>query len=404
MITRAAYNPGSAIKLLIYSHFFAPSIGGVETVVLSLARGLSELRTEAGKAEFEVTVVTQTPAGQWQDSQQPFQVIRQPTKGELWKLIGAADALHVAGTAIGPMALGILARKPVFVEHHGFQAICPTGQLLKEPENQPCPGHFMAGRDWICLQCSESGDRASSFRLWILTFLRRFLCRRVTVNLVPTEWLGRQLHLPRTIAVPHGLPEIVPVLQISPAKAVSVLLFMGRLVSTKGVQVLLEAARVLHDKNRAFEMHIIGEGPERRTLEESAKTLQLQSKVRFLGRLAPEDLPEALGKADAVIVPSLGGEVFGMVVAENMARSVPVIASDLGAFVEVLGEDGETFRTGDSQDLASKLARVLDDRSTALAKAGAARLRILELFTMGRMIEGHAALYRGAGPGPATDN
>jgi glycogen(starch) synthase len=390
------------VKLLLYSHFFAPSIGGVETVVLSLARGLSELRTSAGNIEFNVTVVTQTPAGEWQDSQHPFRIIRQPTNAELWKLIRAGDVLHVAGTAIGPMVLGILARKPVFVEHHGFQAICPTGQLLKEPENQPCPGHFMAGRHWICLQCSESGDRTASFRLWTLTFLRRFLCRRVTANLVPTEWLGRQLQLPKTIAVPHGLPEIAPVVQISPAKAVPVLLFMGRLVSTKGVQVLFGAARVLHDQNRAFEMHIVGEGPERRTLEELAKTLQLQSKVRFLGRLAQEDLPEALAKADMVIVPSVGGEVFGMVVAENMARAIPVIASDLGAFVEVLGEKGETFRIGDSADLAAKLMRVLDDRGAAQAKARAARLRILDLFGMGRMIEGHAELYRRVRP--TTDN
>jgi glycogen(starch) synthase len=387
------------VKLLLYSHFFAPSIGGVETIVLSLARGLSELRTSSGEGEFEVTVVTQTPAAEWEDSRQPFRIIREPTKRLLWKLITETDVLHVAGTAIGPIGLGVLARKPVFLEHHGFQAICPTGQLLKEPENQPCPGHFMAGRHWICLQCSESGDRAASFRLWILTFLRRFLCRRVTANLVPTEWLGRQLQLPRTIAVPHGLPEIAPVVQISPARAVPVLLFMGRLVSTKGVQVLFEAARVLHDQKRAFEMHIVGEGPERRMLEELAKTLQLQSKVRFLGRVAQEDLTEALGKADAVIVPSLGGEVFGMVVAENMARSIPVIASDLGAFVEVLGGEGDTFRTGDSQDLATKLLGAFDDAEAAQARARKARLRILEFFTMRRMIEGHAVLYRSAATG-----
>jgi glycogen(starch) synthase len=387
------------VKLLLYSHFFAPSIGGVETVVLSLARGLSELRTASGEGEFEVTVVTQMPAAEWKDSGQPFRIIRKPTMRKLWKLIGETDVLHVAGTAIGPIGLGVMARKPVFLEHHGFQAICPTGQLLKEPENQPCPGHFMAGRHWICLQCSESGDRKASFRLWILTFLRRFLCRRVTANLVPTEWLGRQLQLPRTIAVPHGLPEIAPVVQISPAKAAPVLLFMGRLVSTKGVQVLFEAARVLHDQKRAFEMHIVGEGPERRTLEELAKTLLLQSKVRFLGRVAQEDLMEALGKADAVIVPSLGGEVFGMVVAENMARSIPVIASDLGAFVEVLGAEGYTFRTGDSQDLAIKLLGVFDDAEAAQVRARRARSRILEFYTTRRMIEGHAVLYRSAAAG-----
>jgi hypothetical protein len=48
------------VKLLFYSHYFAPSIGGVETIVLSLSRGLAELRSSHGLAEFELTLVTET--------------------------------------------------------------------------------------------------------------------------------------------------------------------------------------------------------------------------------------------------------------------------------------------------------------------------------------------------------
>jgi hypothetical protein len=50
------------VKLLFYSHYFAPSIGGVETIVLSLARGLAEVRTPDGLLEFNLTLVTETPA------------------------------------------------------------------------------------------------------------------------------------------------------------------------------------------------------------------------------------------------------------------------------------------------------------------------------------------------------
>lgn len=389
------------MKLLIYSHFFAPSIGGVETVVLSLAKGLSELRTEAG-AEFDVTVVTQTAAAEWKDPALPFRVVRLPTKGELWKLIRASDAVHVAGIAIVPIVLGIVAGKSTLVEHHGFQAICPTGQLMKEPENRPCPGHFMAGQHGICLQCSENRNRMASFRLWILTFFRRFLCRHVKANIVPTEWLGKQLRLPRIVAVPHGLQEIAPVVRISEGKASPVLVFMGRLVSTKGVRVLLEAARLLREQKREFRLLIVGEGPERPALESLAKGWGLAENVQFLGRLAEEKIPEVLARANVVVVPSLCGEVFGMVVAENMLRAVPVLASDLGPFVEVLGEKGEVFRTGDSVDLAVKLGRVLENREAARAIAQIARLRILDFFTMGRMIEGHAMLYRKRSSG--TDN
>ena len=58
------------MKLLLYSHFFAPSVGGVETVVQSFARGLSGLRAANGAAEFEVTLVTQTPAANYNDARE----------------------------------------------------------------------------------------------------------------------------------------------------------------------------------------------------------------------------------------------------------------------------------------------------------------------------------------------
>jgi hypothetical protein len=60
------------VKLLIYSHFFAPSIGGVETIVLSLARGLAAVRNEKGLAEFDVTLATQTPGGATTTVRFPF--------------------------------------------------------------------------------------------------------------------------------------------------------------------------------------------------------------------------------------------------------------------------------------------------------------------------------------------
>ncbi len=114
-----------ALKLLFYSHFFAPSIGGVETIVLSLARGLAEVWTSQDLPEFELTLATQTPAESFDDRVLPFRILRQPSLVQLWRLIRLSDIIHVAGAALSPVALGLLAGKPVVVEHHGFQVICP---------------------------------------------------------------------------------------------------------------------------------------------------------------------------------------------------------------------------------------------------------------------------------------
>lgn len=382
------------MKLLIYSHFFAPSIGGVETVVLSLARGLSELREADGASQFKVTVVTQTPAGHYDESALPFRVVRQPGFFQLWQLIRSSDVLHLAGPALAPLFLGLFVRRPVVLEHHGFQTICPNGQLLIEPQGTPCPGHFMAGRHCECLRCNSGQGWLVSWKLWLLTFVRRFFSGQASANITPTQWLGGLLDLPRVTTVPHGVDASPAVRRTASSSGAPVIAFMGRLVTTKGVHVLLKAAKTLFEQNREFELVIIGEGPERGALEQFVRDSQLEAKIRFAGRLNDVQLEAALAQAAAVVVPSLGGEVFGMVVAENMVRGLPVVASDLGAFVEVLGGTGLTFRTGDEADLAAALSRLLDDPSTATRLGQHARQRVLQSFSFGAMIETHARLYR----------
>jgi hypothetical protein len=66
------------MNLLIYSHYFAPSVGGVESIVQSLADGIAKLRTLNGDREFNVTVVTETPAGSYDDTKFPFRMVRRP--------------------------------------------------------------------------------------------------------------------------------------------------------------------------------------------------------------------------------------------------------------------------------------------------------------------------------------
>jgi glycogen synthase len=388
------------MKLLLYSHFFAPSIGGVETIVLSLARGFAELRTPNDTPEFDLTVVTETLAGDFDDRSLPFRVIRQPAFLHLWRLVRTSDIIHIAGPAFAPLGLGLLARKPVVVEHHGFQTICPNGQLFIEPAGTPCPGHFMAGRHAECFRCNSAQGWFASRKLWLLTFVRRFLCARVSSNITPTEWLGAQLQLPHSRPVPHGLDTSAAVSpavsSVTPLSATPVIAFQGRLVTTKGVRLLFEAACILRKQGRPFELLVIGDGPERASLEQLARDSQLSSQVRFAGSLAASELEDALDQVSVVVVPSLGGEVFGLVVAENMLRGLPVIASDLGAFAEVLGPAGLIFRTGAAADLAAKLVQLLDDPVLPTTLGNIGQQRVFDFYSRSRMIEAHARVYREA--------
>ena len=382
------------MKLLLYSHFFAPSVGGVESIVLSLARGLTEVRTREGLIEFDLTLVTATPAEDFDDRLLPFRVLRQPSLPQLLKAVRSSDLIHVAGPSLSPLLLGWMTRKPVVIEHHGFQTICPTGQLLIEPSGTPCPGHFMAGRHLECLRCRSNNNWLASLKLWSATFVRRFLCSRVVANIMPTEWLGGLLHLPNAVSIPHGIEMVVRDSESPRSPGPPRIIFQGRLVTTKGLPVLLEAASILRSENRAFEILVIGDGPERAAIQELAEKLQLSSCLHFAGSIATADLDSTFATANIVVVPSLGGEVFGLVLAETMSRGLPVVASNLGSFAEVLGDAGLTFRVGDAQALAGQIVRLLDDSALASALTGRARTRIFDRYLRSHMIEAHAQLYR----------
>src|SRR5271155_3694037 len=123
------------MKIVLFTGDFAPAIGGVQTIVMELARGLVEWRellNGNSVRPFDVTVATRTPRGEMDDSALPFQVLREPNLTQLLQLFRKADVIHLAGASIVPMAMGLSLHKPVVVEHHGYQAICPSGNYLHE--------------------------------------------------------------------------------------------------------------------------------------------------------------------------------------------------------------------------------------------------------------------------------
>jgi glycogen synthase len=379
------------MRVLIYSDAFAPRIGGVETVVMSLAAGLAST-----DRDVRVTLVTATPRGAFDDGALPFRVVRRPGLLGLVRLIRTADVVHIAGPAFAPLLAGLLLRKPVVVEHHGFQAICPNGQLFHQPTQSSCPGHFMAGRHRHCIQCNAATGLHRSLKFWLLTFPRRWLCTRVRSNITPTQWLSTLLKLPRITMIYHGLPDdsYTDVSRISSPR--NTFTFVGRLVSTKGAQTLLHAVHQLSLEGVHCRLKVIGDGPDGEVLRQQAASLGLEDAVEFLGFLSSDALEDCLAESMAVVIPSLAGEVFGMVAAESMSRSKVLIVSDLGALREVVADAGLSFVAGDSTGLARQMKRVMDDAVLFSRLGDAARKRASEQFSLDNMLLQHLQLYREA--------
>lgn len=175
------------------------------------------------------------------------------------------------------------------------------------------------------------------------------------------------------------------------------LLFAGRIRVEKGVLVLLKAIdRLVQQQQNNIHVHIFGNG-DGAYIEELKSFLQekqLTSYVTFHGKVSQEELISHYDSSDIMLVPSLWSEPFGLVVAEAMARELPVIASNAGGPAEMItdGIDGLLVKPGDDHALALALQQLIHHPEQRLQLGQAARKTVLERFTItenGRRVEQH---------------
>ena len=315
--------------------------------------------------------------------------------------MGEADIVHLAGPAFIPLMIGLLRRKKIVIEHHGYQAICPNGLLLYSPRQDACPGHFLAGQYGECVRCvATTNSPANSWTsaIWQLLIMlpRNWMCRRVSANAAISRHVERRLQLPRSRTVYYGVPDLlgeaIPPLPASFAPPCFG--FVGRLVEEKGLTVLLNAASRIRKRGFDFRLKFIGDGPERARLEELVLKNGLRSQVVFTGSLNGEAFRRATADVAAVIMPSIAEETAGLAAIEQMMRGRLVIASDIGGLGEVVGETGLKFSAGNAEQLASCMERVLQEPGIVNEIGAKARQRTLKLFGEARMVEEHLDLYR----------
>jgi colanic acid/amylovoran biosynthesis glycosyltransferase len=160
---------------------------------------------------------------------------------------------------------------------------------------------------------------------------------------------------------------------------------VGRLVETKGYEYLLDALAAV---DFPFELTIIGEGPLRAKLQESASRARLAGRVRFLGALPNEAVFSVLGVSDCFAMPSViarDGDRDGIpnVVLEAMSVGLPVVASAISGIPEAIidGETGILVPERDPYAIASALSRLYSNRDDARAMGSRGRDLIARKFS-----------------------
>jgi glycosyltransferase involved in cell wall biosynthesis len=135
------------------------------------------------------------------------------------------------------------------------------------------------------------------------------------------------------------------------------LLYVGRLVPVKRVDVLIEAVRLASADGLALGLLVVGDGTERRRLEEQARSIP---QVHFVGFKEWRNLPMYYGIADLFVLPS-EVEPWGLVINEAMASGLPVVAvRTAGAAGDLIveGQNGFLVPAGDAATLASLVKQV----------------------------------------------
>jgi len=383
------------MKILIYTHPFAPSVGGVESYVMFLAQGLSVL---SSPATIEIAVVTPTPAGDFDDTRLTFPVIREPDLPTLASLVKKADVVQLVGPCFLPLLLAWALGKPVVIEHHGYNPVCPNGLLFYEPTKTVCPGHFLAKRYGNCLLCNAANDGwFNSLKMLLLTFPRRWFCKRAAANTPITFHVENRLMLPRSRVIYYGIPDIGTDSQLHSIGTSNgsplCFAYVGRLVSLKGLPLILEAAKSLQMEGYNFRVKFVGDGPNRGKLQSQTEKLGLADYVEFTGFMIGSAFQATIQDVTAVLMPSVWEETAGLAAIEQMMRGKLVIASDIGGLGEVVDGCGLRFPAGDVDKLAACMRSVLDDPEIVKRNGNAARQRALDVFSQQRMVREHLELY-----------
>ena len=178
-------------------------------------------------------------------------------------------------------------------------------------------------------------------------------------------------------------------------------IYVGRLVEKKGVDVLLRAWSLCPESVRRNGLTIIGDGEQQHYLLALADRLAITDTVRFASPVSHEKLPEVLNSAKLLVFPSVVAEDndqegLGLVPIEAMGCGCPVLASDIPPLHDVIetGVNGEFFEMGNEHQLAKSLTDLMSNKSQLQKYSENGRSSVLDQYDWPRIGETYSSMYQ----------
>jgi glycosyltransferase involved in cell wall biosynthesis len=324
------------MKILIPALHYYPVVGGLETWTRQIAQRLSQ--------KAEVFVVT-------------GKVKAQPNREE-------RGGLKITRTSL--FALSNLSHSPIAYSLSLLPFIFFKSLVLIKKEKiniLHCQG-FLSSLMGSCLSKLTGVPYIVTVqKMESKGALKRIVYRRATVCIGASQVIGqyfKEIGCRNIEVIPNGIDlQKFSSLQPKPHNDF-VVMTIARLEKVKGVEYLIRAfAKLIETEPQLGELVIIGDGSERKNLENLAESLKLKERVKFLGEIPNERMPEYLAMADCFVLPSLK-EGFGIVVLEAQAAGVPVIASKVGGILDLIEDqkNGLLVESGNPEQIAAALAKV----------------------------------------------
>ena len=281
-------------RICIFSRAFYPALGGLERIAQILA-------AQATRLGHKVEVVTDTLGiSDVDDRSFPFKVTRTHEQQIRVQAFKRADVVLFMNVSLHGMRAAVGAGTPVIFSHHGiYRGRGFVGQSLE---------HLKRQLTWFYPNISVS----------------QFVARNIPAA---------------SVVIPNAYDDALFTQPVLPDRERD-FVFCGRLVSDKGADVCVNSfARVIQSKPGST-LTIVGDGPERATLQVLAQNLGVAGQVRFTGSLNGQELVAELQRHACMAVPSLVEEGFGIVALEGIACCDTVIVSRRGGLPEAVGECG----------------------------------------------------------------
>jgi Glycosyltransferase len=357
-----------AMKILLYSKAFYPMVGGIETVSAMMAELFNKLGHECDVL---------TPVENREPDAFNYTVHRRPGILQTMRLVRHADIVISKGASLAMVPYCLLLSRPFIWVHSGYQASCIDG--LGWVDGEPAPLTPWASLAFHYRRAGLLYVIKSAIKLYI----RRFACRHiVAMNVAVSDWVAMRQPFAKQIRIYNPFPIYRFADDAQAAESKYQFLYLGRLVSEKGVATLIKALAFLVEQHpgKSMTLLIIGEGNWQDRLESLAREVGVENHIVFAGRSTGRELVRMVKQCEIAVVPSEWEEPMGGVALELLAAGKPLIVSKNGGVAECAGDAALLFDNGDHVMLANCMAQLFEDAElrASLRRKGKEQLKKFE--------------------------